>query len=111
MKNLIKSITMLTAAFVLAACASLPTFNDKVAAAISTVTSVRDTSTALLVAKKIDVADKENIEKQANTAREGITLAVKMHAADPVGGQTKLDTTIVVLRGLNEYLIKKQLEK
>lgn len=96
----------------LAGCAQLgiqpQTFNDRVGVAIATVTSVRDTSTKLALAKKITVEDKINVEKQADNAREAIGIAVSLHKTNVSAGENKLDLAVVVLQKLSDYLATKQ---
>jgi hypothetical protein len=91
------------------ACAALgvakpETFNEKEAAAISTVTAVRDTAIGLLTADKITAADARNIQQQADNAREGITVASAIHATDPAQAENRLAAVVTGLNALNAYL-------
>lgn len=93
----------------LTACAALgvlspQTFNEKEAAAISTVTGARSTAIALLTADKISAADARNIQTQADNAREAIAIASAIHATDPAAAENRLDAVIVGLNALNAYL-------
>lgn len=93
----------------LTACASLglptaKTFNERVAVAYGTVTTVREATASLLVAKKITAGDAQNIQQQANTAREGIELARSVASTNPGDADTKLAAAITVLTALQTYL-------
>jgi NADH:ubiquinone oxidoreductase subunit 4 (subunit M) len=95
--------------FMLTACASLglptaKTFNERAAVAYGTVTTVRETTASLLVAKKITASDAQNVQNQANTAREGIDLARSVVATNPGDADTKLTAAITVLSALQTYL-------
>jgi hypothetical protein len=102
-------IVMLTTAM-LVACAGMPgpkTFEDSLAIGVTSVTQVRKTAEILLTAKKISKADAENVQQQADNAREAIALAIAIRTADPAAAQTKLTTAIEVLRALDRYLASK----
>lgn len=93
--------------FAISACDSVPkpkTFNESAAVAIVTVTQVRETATALLVAKKITVEDARNVQKQADNARSGIEVARALYKADPFAGQMELSTVVKGLTILQQYL-------
>lgn len=97
------------AVLALSACAALgvatpETFNEKEAAAISTVTGARSTAIALLTADKISATDARNIQTQCDNAREAITIASQIHATDPGAAENRLDAIIVGLNALNAYL-------
>lgn len=94
---------------VLTACSVLgvatpQTFNEKEAAAISTVTGARSTAIALLTADKISAADARNIQTQCDTAREAITVAAAIHSTDPAAAENRLEAIVVGLNALNTYL-------
>lgn len=80
------------------------TFNERVAVAIGTVTTAREAATSLLTAGKITVTDAENVQKQADNAREGIIIATQIHETDPGGAETRLSTAITILQALQSYL-------
>lgn len=93
----------------LASCATLgvqtpTTFNEKEAAAISSVTAIRNTALSLLQGGKIDAGDAQNIQNQANTAREAIVVADQLHAANPSAGDDRLTAVITSLTALQSYL-------
>lgn len=93
----------------LAACAGLgvptpQTFNEKEAAAISSVTAIRGTALSLLQAGKITAADAGSIQKQADNAREAIVVADQLHAANPNVGDERLTAIITGLSAVQAYL-------
>lgn len=97
------------ALMLLAACATLgvPTpqsFNEKEAAAISSVTAIRDTAASLLETGKISAGDAKNIQGQADNAREAIVLADTLHAANPAVGDDRLTAIITGLAAVQTYL-------
>jgi len=107
---------LLVAAAVLAACAQLglptaDTFNQKVAVAYGTVQSVLDTTTQLLVAKKITVDDAKRVEASAVAAKAGIDAARTLHATDPTGAETKIDAIKATLTALTTFLAAQQAAK
>ena len=94
-----------------AGCASLgvpvpQTFNQKAAAALTTVTGARQTTLTLLQAHKLTPDDAENVDKQADNLRQGIEVARTIHGTDPGAGDTKLGATIAALQVLTAYLEK-----
>lgn len=107
--KLFRSLTMALVVAALTACAALglptpDTFNQKAAVAISTVTEVRSQATTLLVAKKITVADAQNVQAQADTAMAGIAVARQVAAADMNAGNARLTAVVSVLTALQAYL-------
>lgn len=80
------------------------TFNQRLAAGYATVTGVRDTTAALLTANKLSVADAQNVQTQADTARTGLDLARQLHATNPPAGDAKLDAVVTGLAALEAYL-------
>jgi hypothetical protein len=93
----------------LSACAALgvltpQTFNEKEAAAISTVTAIRETALSLLQANKITVEDAKNIQTQADNARQAIVIADQIHAANPEAGSDRLTAIITGLTAIQAYL-------
>lgn len=87
-------------------CATLglPTpqsFNERLLAAYTGVTAVRDGGDKLIVARKISSADAENVQKQADNVRQGLDLAASMK--DPVLAANKLNTTVAILTALQTY--------
>lgn len=100
------------ALFSIAGCGAIgvpspQTFNERAAASISTVTEVRQVATTLLQANRITVDDADNIQKQADVARNGIELARTLHASNPAAGENKLNAVVAVLATLRGYLTSK----
>jgi hypothetical protein len=75
-----------------AACTSLPlsTFNDKAAAADETVQLVQTSSTALLRAGKLTVAQDQAIQANVKLAHDSIVAAKKLQASDPAAADAEL---------------------
>ncbi len=105
----------LTAAFVASApgCSQLSvpqpkTTEERIVVALATVSGVRDAAATLLAAGKIDVADAENVQRQADNVRAGVMLARSMLSADPSGADAKLRQTQAALAALQAYLATKE---
>ncbi len=99
----------------LAACSQLgipkaETFNQRLAAGYTTVTSVRNSARILLNASAISATDAQNVQDQADQARAGLDLARSMHTALPDAGEDKLLSAQKILAGLTEYLAQRQRE-
>jgi hypothetical protein len=108
--------TVAILAFAMVACASLgvptpKTFNERLAAGYTSVTTVRQLGTTLVTAGKITPDDAQNIQAQANTARSGLDIAKTLSATLPVAAEDKLTATLVILVELQKYLDMKQKEK
>lgn len=108
MKRLTHPLAAL-ALVLLTACAALgvptpETFNEREAAAISSVTAARELTTSLLVAGRISPADARNVQQQADNLREGIAVASAIHATDPGAAENRLTAAITALSALNQYL-------
>jgi hypothetical protein len=93
----------------LAACQTLgvpspKSFNEREAAAISSVTAIRGTALSLLQSGKITADDASSIQKQADNAREAIVVADQLHAANPDAGSDKLTAIITGLNAISAYL-------
>lgn len=93
----------------LVACSSvgLPearTFMERSAVAYGTVTAVRNTTTDLLVAKKLGYSDARNVLRQTDIARTGIDAAVAAYTQSPAEGETKLEAASRILRDLQSFL-------
>jgi uncharacterized cupredoxin-like copper-binding protein len=84
------------------------TFEERAAAAYATNAAVRDTAATLLVSGKIDVGDAINIQAQADNARAGIDIARQIYTVDIGSAETRLETAIVILTALDNYLRSKQ---
>lgn len=116
----------LGAMFVLPGCASLglptaKTFNERLAAGYTTVTAVREATgvwldgkvraaraepdqgrqDALIAAAK---ADAQNVQAQADTAREGLDIARSLKGLDLGAAEERLASTLRILEALQTYL-------
>lgn len=83
------------------------TFNEKLAVAVTSVTAIRASATALVQAKKITADDGQNVQNQADTARQGLDLARTINATNPQGAADKLGAASAVLTALQGYLASK----
>ena len=93
----------------LAACAQIgiptpDTFNQRLAAGYATTTAVRQTATDLLKAKKIDVADAENVLKSTDAARTGLDVARTLAKTNLAAADSKVSAIHTVLTALSTYL-------
>jgi len=84
------------------------TFNQKLAVSVASVTEVRNTAITLLRTEKISAADAQNIQAQADVAREGLNVARGMSATDLNSASTRLEVASAALRALQAYLVTKQ---
>lgn len=96
-------------ALAIAGCSTLglekpQTTNDRIGVSIVTVTTIRDLSTTLLRAGRISVADKENVERQADVARAGLEVARTLPSD---AATSKIAQINQVLAALNSYLLTK----
>lgn len=113
MKNRLHVCSMFLATMLLVACETigLPvpnTFNEKLATGYVTVTTVRTKTTALLGYGVITIREAENIQKQADTVREGLDIARSLHDQYPQAGKDKLEATLLILNTLNNYVVAKE---
>jgi len=83
------------------------TFNEKWIAAQTADTTVLQTDLALLQAGKISQDDAANIEAQADNVKAGLDIARNLYANDQQAGQTKLDSVVLALQALQQYLATK----
>lgn len=93
----------------LSACASIgvPTpqsYSERLAAGYTSVTSIRLSAATLLNGRVIGSADAENLQRQADVAREGLDVARTLAGVD---AETKLQTTLQVLQAAQSYLCAK----
>jgi hypothetical protein len=107
------SVFLVSFTVMLAACAALGvqsprTFNERVAVAITTVTSARNTASTLLTAHKITQRDAENILEQTDNARAAIEIARQIEATDPSGADHRLTAILTGLNALTSYLEARQ---
>ena len=90
-------------------CASLgvptpKTFNERLAAGYSSVTSVRTSATVLLNGRVISSADAENVQEQADVARDGLDVA---RGLTGINAEDKLTSALAVLQAARAYLCAK----
>lgn len=109
---LLRFILAMAIALSMSACETIgapapKSFKQSVPVAVATVTSVRQSATALLQAGKITPKEASNVQLQADNARTAIDLAQQIHATDPAGAQTKLTAALLVLSTLNQFLMEK----
>lgn len=100
-------------ALALTACAQLgipkpETFNERLAVGYSTVTTVRQTATTLLQAKKITADDAQNVQQQADNARAGLDIARTISKTDAKAADAKLTAVRSALTALQAYLATKE---
>lgn len=103
------SLWLICMALMLAACTQLgvptpDTFDQRLAAGYALNAGVRQTATDLLTAKKIDVADAENVLKSTDAARAGLDVAKSLSTANPTAAESKLAAIHTVLTALSTYL-------
>lgn len=84
---------------------------EQIVVTLATVAGVRDAAATLLTAKKISVADAQNIQMQADNVRVGVMLAQSMLAEDPAGADAKLRQTRAALAALQAYLATKEKQR
>lgn len=104
-----RKLAFLPIFLVLAACAAMgvptpSTFNERLAAGYVSVTGVRSSTTILLNGGVIGSSDAENVQKQADVAREGLDVARTLPAMD---AENKLQSALLVLQAAQSYLCKK----
>lgn len=85
-------------------------FNDRVAAAVSSITTVRQTTIVLLERDKITAKDAQNIQNTANQARDGLEVARELYRIQPRSGEERLEATIRILESLQRYVDKRAKE-
>lgn len=92
----------------LVGCATLATFNSRLAAGYATVAEVRETATTLLEAGVITVDEAQNVQRQADRARAGLELARDLHEANPDAGFDKLEAALTILAAAETWLQERQ---
>jgi hypothetical protein len=102
-------VSILPLLIILAGCAALgvPTpqsFNERVAAGYVSVTGVRTTAATLLNGQVISSSDAENVQKQAEVAREALDVARTLPAID---AENKLTSALSILEAARAYLCAK----
>jgi len=80
------------------------TFNKKWAAAVTAVTVVRQQAETLLVARKINADDAQNVQYAADESISGLLIAQDLYEVKPEAGEARLNTVINALALLQRYL-------
>jgi hypothetical protein len=93
----------------LSACAAFgvpapKSYSERLAAGYTSVTSIRLSAATMLNGRVISSADAENLQKQADVAREGLDVARTLTGAD---AENKLQATLLVLQVAQAYLCAK----
>jgi len=78
------------------------TYRERLAAGYASVTGVRRGAVVLNDSKAISLEDAENVQKQADTVREGLDVASGLEGLP--GAEDKLTSTITILEALKAYL-------
>lgn len=90
---------------VMVACATMPqTFNEKLGFGYGTVAEIREVTAGLLESNVITVEDAENVQKQADNLRSGLDIARAMRDDPQADADSKLNSVIMGLKGLQVYL-------
>lgn len=95
---------------ILAACGSIgaiapKAFSDKVAAGYASIAVSHDMAATLLDGRVISSADSMNIDKQLETAREGINIARTLTGLE---AENRLDVALAAIDAAKAYLCGKQ---
>jgi hypothetical protein len=86
---------------------SADTFNKKWLAAQTADTAVLQMDLTLLQAEKISKEDAANVEAQADNVKSGLDIARTLYATDQTAGSTKLDSVVIALQAIQNYLAAK----
>lgn len=108
-KPLVIHTALYAVLLLLAGCASLgvpplKSFGDRLAAGYVTVTGARQFNTTLLNGQRISSNDAENVQKQLDTAREGLDVASTLTGID---ADNKLKSTLAIANAALGYLCTK----
>lgn len=106
-------MTLSIVASILVACGTLglvtpKTFNERLAAGYATVTTVRTVTTSLLDSHTITSRDAQNVQTQANNARDALDIASDIHKTAPKAGDDKLKAAEDVIHVLQKYVNSKK---
>lgn len=80
------------------------TFNEKAAAVLGTITTVRTTATTLLNEKKISADDGQNVLQATDNARAGLDVARSIAKSNPAAANARIDAIRSSLTALQSYL-------
>jgi len=84
------------------------TFNEKAAATLGTITTVRQTATTLLGQKRITADDGKNVLVATDAARTGLDIARTLHKSNPTAANQRLDAVRSGLTALQSYLAQRE---
>lgn len=109
MRTVISAFMALFTLCLLISCAEVgvtapQTFNQRLAAGYTSVTTVRQATITLLQAKKITPKDAQTVQDQTDSARVGLDLAAAMSVTDLKAAENRLTVSLELLRGLQTYL-------
>jgi hypothetical protein len=101
-------LLVIALAFALIGCATPQTFNQRLLVGYETVAETRTQTATLLNGRLISSADAENVQQQANLAREGLDIAKGMRSTQPQAAEQKLSSMQTVISALKAYLMLKE---
>jgi hypothetical protein len=125
MRVMLRNLGVALATCILTACAafgvpSISGFNAKLAGGYTTVTTVRELG-SILLASKVTAAnmvgedskrkdllaaakmDAQNIQDQADKAKEGLDVARRLKEVDFKSAEARLESTLTILKALEAY--------
>lgn len=108
MKKLLVGMVLWLAGCAAVGLSDTPSFNEGMAVGLTTVTTVRNTATVLLKARKLTAEDGDNVLKTTDTARAGLDVARRLAATDLKSAQGKLEAVRAVLAAQQAYLALKE---
>lgn len=99
-------VALVFAAIFAAGCVALQpkNFEEKVAAAYTTVTTVRSLALSASQAEKISVEELKTVQEQANHFRAAINVTRQIKATNPDTAEKQLEAVITALAALQLYL-------
>lgn len=93
---------------VLAACATVNTFNKQIVVANASVESAASTVSLLYGAGKLTEPEARKVYERLVDVRTGIEAARRVHATNAQEGSTLLTTALAALQEINTYLLEKE---
>ena len=105
----LKLLLIIPLLILLSACASLgvptpQTFSERLAAGYVSVTGIRTSAATLLNGGVITSTDAENVQRQADVAREGLDVARTLPSLQ---AEDKLQATLLAMQAAQAYLCGK----
>jgi hypothetical protein len=92
-------------------CATPQTFGERLLTGYNVTAEMRSQASTLLNLRRIGSADAENVQRQADIAREGLDIAKGMRSTQPQAAEDKLASTQAVISALKAYLLAKEASK